>query len=217
MSEIKLLVAALEAVRAECPYVVKDLQVGQGSRGYKAVGIEGMLTKLQPALISHGVITIPEKMEVLSDDTYETRSGSSMRRVVMRITYAIVHSSGQSVGAVGVGEAADSGDKATPKAITGAYKSMLRQLFSIESVANDPDTRHSDDFSRVVQAESRSAIVDKVLSFIKKADSLEKMEKARVWAKEQKSKHGLSMDEWGEILEAMTTQTDILNQEIAHA
>jgi hypothetical protein len=65
--------------------------------------------------------------------------------VVAAVTYRLTHaSSGESEDCQVLGEASDAGDKAAPKALTGAYKYFLRQTFLIET-GDDPDRYASAD------------------------------------------------------------------------
>jgi hypothetical protein len=65
--------------------------------------------------------------------------------VVAAVTYRLTHApSGESEDCQVLGEASDAGDKAAPKALTGAYKYFLRQTFLIET-GDDPDRYASAD------------------------------------------------------------------------
>jgi hypothetical protein len=65
--------------------------------------------------------------------------------VVAAVTYRLTHApSGESEDCQVLGEASDAGDKAAPKALTGAYKYFLRQTFLIET-GDDPDRYTSAD------------------------------------------------------------------------
>lgn len=130
---------AVLGVMEECPYIQKTGQVGKGGYGYKFASEVDFLAALHPLMVKYRLTVMPVKSRVLSHEPYQTDKGSVMNRIILRNTYRVCHApTGQTVLIQVTGEAADLGDKATPKAMTLCLKYALRQLFNIET-GLDPD------------------------------------------------------------------------------
>jgi hypothetical protein len=124
---------------------------------YSFASERAFIAALRPAMLANGLYIHPVEMKELATEGFTSKSGSTInsRRVV--VTYAIVHAPSQSsIRVQVVGEGMDTGDKATNKAMTIAYKYALRQTFLIET-GDDPDEDPSEDYLR--DAEEREAAV----------------------------------------------------------
>ncbi len=111
------------------------------AQGFKFRGVDDVYNALNPLLAKHKVFTVPK---VLSERTEErqTKSGGTMLYRILWIRYRFYAEDGSFVDAVVQGEGADSGDKATNKAMAIAHKYALFQVFTIptEEIARaDPD------------------------------------------------------------------------------
>lgn len=107
-------------------------------QGFAFRGIDDVLNRMSKELVDANLVIIPR---VISRDVSErvNSRGNPLFYVVLTVEYTITSSlDGSSVQCVVVGEAMDSGDKATNKALSIAYKYMAFQLFSIP-IADDPD------------------------------------------------------------------------------
>ena len=100
------------------------------AQGYSFRGVDDIYSALNLLLANAGVAIIPN---VLSSEreTYDTAKGTKMFRCILRVRYLLIASDGSSLTADVEGEAMDSGDKATPKALSMAYKYMAFQVFCI--------------------------------------------------------------------------------------
>lgn len=109
-------------------------------QGYKFRGIDDVYNALSPILSENNLVLIPT---VLSENRREgqTKSGGVLFYVTLRIQYDIISAlDGSRVTSVVSGEAMDSADKATNKALSAAYKYLCMQLFCIPTEAdNDAD------------------------------------------------------------------------------
>lgn len=96
--------------------------------------IDALYNVLGPLFAKHGVLTIPV-VEERTQEVFETAKGSRMFHVVLRVRYYLqTQEDGEerdTVTAVVYGEALDTSDKATNKALTQAYKYMLIQVLCI--------------------------------------------------------------------------------------
>ena len=126
--EIGQLVAAICAVMRDVP------AVGASSRNdhqrYSYTSDAELLCSLQPAMAGHGVAIVPMQ----SAPTVVERSTSSGKggvRIDLVQTYRICHTSGEYMTAQVMGCGTDTQDKAAYKAMTGAFKYVLRQTFAV--------------------------------------------------------------------------------------
>jgi hypothetical protein len=101
------------------------------SQGFKFRGIDDVYNALSPALARHHLVMLPFIQERQVTER-PTRNGGVMLHVVLVVDYTFVCSTDGSFHTVrAYGEAMDSGDKATNKALAAAYKYMCFQAFCI--------------------------------------------------------------------------------------
>ena len=137
-SEPKGIYQAMAAIAAEIGAIGKDKRCTQGA-SFAYRGIDDVYNALNPIMAKHGVFVLPIAGE-RTTETRQTRNGATMEIVVMRMTYKFCHADGSFVEAVTVGQAMDSGDKATNKAMAIAHKYAILQAFCIPTEdMEDPD------------------------------------------------------------------------------
>lgn len=109
-------------------------------QGYKFRGIDDVFNALSPIISTHGLVILPR---ILSRTVTErtTPKGGVLFYVTVEADFDFVSSHDGSKHTVKTfGEAMDSGDKATNKAMSAAYKYAALQTFCIPTEAdNDPD------------------------------------------------------------------------------
>ena len=129
--------AALAAVMIDVGAVSKDGR--NESQNFNFRGIDAVVNAVGPALRAHGVLTLP----IVEDAHYEQvevgRNRSLMRQCTLKIRWRFVGPAGDYLDAVVVAEAMDSGDKATSKAHSVAYRTALLQVLCIPTDEPDPD------------------------------------------------------------------------------
>lgn len=158
---------AIPAVMADIKAIAKNNQ--NTMQHYKFRGIDDMYNELHDVLAKHGVFTVPEVLE--DREVYgESRSGSVMVTRVLKVKYTIYASDGSFITAVIQGEAMDSSDKASNKAIAAAHKYLLIQLFAIPTEDNAADAdmespemkkrqeKHFDDMEHKARTKARDLI-----------------------------------------------------------
>ncbi len=128
MSEQKLIYSAINSIMLELKHLGKD-QVNQAQR-FNFRGIDDVYNALHPLLAKHGVFTTSRILESNRREA-ETNKGSKTNWVVLRVEYTFHALDGSSLSTEVEGEAMDSGDKATSKALSMADKYALIQLFKI--------------------------------------------------------------------------------------
>jgi hypothetical protein len=121
--------------------IAKDRKNQQ--QGYNFRGIDDVYNALAPILARHHLIIVPR---VLSREKTEreTAKGGALFYVVVHVEFDIICSTdGTRITAATYGEAMDSADKATNKAMSAAYKYMAMQTFCIPTEGdNDADASH---------------------------------------------------------------------------
>ena len=134
---------ALQAICAVSAALAKDgisKDRNNAQQGYKFRGIDDCLNALAPLMASHGLVIIPECLDRTVTER-ETRNGGSLFYVTVRVKYRFYATEDAStVDAYVFGEAMDSADKATNKAMSAAYKYAVIQTFCIPTEGdNDAD------------------------------------------------------------------------------
>jgi ERF superfamily protein len=125
-------------VKREIGPVGKDSYNKQ--QGFNFRGIDAVVNAAAPALDKHGVIIIPQlrKTEYVTVETGQKRT--LMGHVRLEVAYLITGPRGDHLPEIVVpGEAMDSGDKATPKAMSVAYRIALLQALNLPTGDPDPD------------------------------------------------------------------------------
>lgn len=112
-------------------------------QGFAYRGIDDVLNRMSQHLVDAQLVILPK---VISRDVQErvNSRGNPLFYVTLTVEYTIASAiDGSTVTVVTVGEAMDSGDKATNKALSAAYKYMAFQAFAIP-IAEDADrTTHT--------------------------------------------------------------------------
>jgi len=98
---------------------------------YKFRGIDEVMNALAPLLVEHGLLIVPRMVERSSEER-QTKSGNAMFTVTVAAEFDFVSvEDGSAFTARTYGEAMDTGDKATNKAMAVAYKYAAFQTFCI--------------------------------------------------------------------------------------
>lgn len=142
---------AINAVQSELSKtgITKDRMNSQGS-GYKFRGIDDVYNAIAPLLSKHGLCILPRVLARTCDER-TSKNGGALFYVTVEAEFDFVCAEDGSKHTVKTfGEAMDSGDKATNKAMSAAYKYAAFQAFSIPTESdNDAD-------SHTHEVESRS-------------------------------------------------------------
>lgn len=145
-------------VMAEIQPVAKSKLNQQQNYAFR--GIDDAMAAVHDALIKYGVFFVPE---VVASEyvTRTTKSGTEMQVVRLQVAYRFYGPGGDCIAAVGMGEAMDSGDKATQKAMSSALKYVLFHTFCIVT----EETEHDDlDYSPPVGAGRQAYVKTKSIS-----------------------------------------------------
>ena len=136
----------LEITKA-CSYLLKDMQVGSGGYGYKAVSDEQVKLLVRNAMIENGVVGHIKSL----DSSYETERWQEGQKTKQQIkcsikgVYVFIDTEDSSTIEVPFfGYGIDSADKADGKALTYALKYMYLSTFIIPT-GLDKDKVHSNE------------------------------------------------------------------------
>jgi len=127
---------AISNVMAEIGAIPKDKQCTQGS-GFKYRGIDSVMDALHPILSRNKVFIVPEVLEQAREER-QSKSGGVLTYSICKIKYTFYTEDGSNVSSTVIGEAMDSGDKATNKSMAIAFKYACFQVFCIP-LEDDPD------------------------------------------------------------------------------
>ncbi len=129
--------AALVKVMAAVGVVGKSRK--NAAQGYQFRGIDDVLSACQGPMAEHGVLCIPRVVKE-ERETVATKSGGTMVSVRLTVDHYFTARDGSWVICTTVGEAMDSGDKATNKAMSAAMKYCLTMALCIPTHEDDRDT-----------------------------------------------------------------------------
>jgi hypothetical protein len=141
--------AAINGVMADVGAIGKDKTSVQQKFKYR--GVDDVMNALQPAMVKHGIFVVPEIIEQRREER-QTKTGGNLIYSVCTVRYTFYAKDGSSVQCVVIGEGMDSGDKATNKAMSIAFKYACFQVFCIptEEMA-DPDAETHPASQRVAE------------------------------------------------------------------
>jgi len=129
---------AWAAVMTDVQGLGKNQAVTSGPARFNFRGVDDVMNAVGPVLRTHGVSVIPVQVHSSSENV-TTRSGAHMRNVTVFVQYAINGPDGSTMPGAAAGEAADTGDKATPKAMSVAFRTFLLQALCLPTNEPDPD------------------------------------------------------------------------------
>jgi len=142
-SILQLLPKVADAIGA----VAKERTASMGSGGSFAFrGIDDLYNAVHGALVAQGVVLRPNVVEHTSVDRERLKDGRTTGmsiHVTVTVDYEFLAPDGSNLIVRMVGEALDTGDKATQKALSAALKTCLIQTFTIptEDVAKGDGAR----------------------------------------------------------------------------
>ena len=127
----------ITAVMAEIGSVGKESINSQ--QGFMYRGIDAVMNALNPALVKHKLFVVPEILNQRREER-QTAKGGNLIYSICTVKYTFYAEDGSSVSATVIGEGMDSGDKATNKAMSIAFKYACFQVFCIPTEEmKDPD------------------------------------------------------------------------------
>jgi hypothetical protein len=136
-SNAGLIYAAIPAIMTDIPAIYKDRK--NDAQHYNFRGIDDVYNAVNPLLSKHGVFMRADVQDIKREERL-SKSGGIMAFVQVRVRYSFVAKDGSFVSTDSLGEGMDSGDKATPKAMSIAQKYAILQMFCIPTAdPKDPE------------------------------------------------------------------------------
>lgn len=140
---------------------------------FKYRGIDAVMNALNPALIKNNLIVIPEVIEQTREER-TTSKGGLLIYSILKMRFTFMADDGSKVEAITIGEGMDSGDKASNKAMSVAYKYACFQVFCIptEELIDEPDkechdvapkTLSFEQLKNIREEQTRTGITDETL------------------------------------------------------
>jgi hypothetical protein len=111
------------------------------SQGFNFRGIDSVVNAVSPALQKFGVVVVPSVEEYEYQTVEIGRNRTAMGHVKVKVSYTFIGANGDAIKATVVGEAMDSGDKATAKAMSVAFRTALLQSLALPTDEVDPDAQ----------------------------------------------------------------------------
>lgn len=175
---------SISAVMRDCGAVTKDKWNSQ--QGYKFRGIDAVLNALSPAFTKNKIFVVPEVLDQTREERTTAKGGLLIYSVV-RVKYTFYAEDGSFVSAVVCGEGMDSGDKATNKAMSAAFKYACFQTFCIptEEMKDSEDDSPEPEPKKESPKDKTEALAKKCLNDAREAigDQTIRKEKAEALAK----------------------------------
>ena len=162
--EEKKIYQAINSIMKEIGAIGKNQKNQQQNFMFR--GIDAVMNAISPALIKYKVFVVPEVLEQTREER-QTKTGSNLIYSVCKMKYTFYAEDGSFVEAVVVGEGMDSGDKATNKAMSIAFKYACFQVFCIATEEmKDPDEECHEVEPKKKQKSESAAVADKKLQKI---------------------------------------------------
>lgn len=162
---------AINAVQADLARtgIAKDRRNQQ--QGYKFRGIDDVYAALAPLLAKHGLCILPRVLARTCTERNTARGGAIFYTTVEAEFDFVCAEDGSKHTVKTFGEAMDSGDKSTNKAMSAAYKYACLQAFSIPTEGdNDADATSHEPVAQTAQA---APDMQTILQSLQGAPSLE--------------------------------------------
>lgn len=139
-AEKKTIAEAMAGVMAGVRGVGKnDEHVAPNAR-FKFRGIDAVMNAVGPALREHGVVVVPQLQSIEHRDV-QTSGGKASRETTVLVKYLWTGPDGSTLESIVPGEAMDSGDKGTAKAMSVAFRIALLQALCLPTDDPDPDSQ----------------------------------------------------------------------------
>lgn len=135
--ENKQIYTSLAAIMSEISFIGKNKTNQQ--QGFKYRGIDDIMNELHGLFAKNSIIILPIVKEIRQDER-TNKNGTLLFYTKLTVQYDFIAPDGSSVSATAIGEAMDSGDKSTNKAMSVALKYVILQMFLIPTEEmKDPD------------------------------------------------------------------------------
>jgi hypothetical protein len=164
MSEQQGIHAAMIGILADIGAIDKSQK--NTSQGYAFRGIDQFLNAVHPLMAKHGVYVTPVVERV--DRSERASKSSVLLYSIATVRFVFRATDGSSVECVTVGEGMDSGDKATNKAMSAAYKYALMQVFAVPTEEMIDGDAESHEVTNGAPKSARKTNLEELYAFLEK-------------------------------------------------
>lgn len=119
--------------------IAKTSRADLGGAKVNYRGIEAAMNEMSVILIRNGISVTPSYSELTIQERAKAEAGKATRFVTVKGAFSFAADDGSSLVCTTYGEAMDSGDKATIKAQSVAFRTALFQQFIVPTMAMDPE------------------------------------------------------------------------------
>ena len=138
--------AAICAVMKDVDFIGKDRS--NDFHRYKFRGIDDCYNAIHGPLTKHGVFIVPTVLErdfreYTKAPTEKNREGGMIFYTTLKVSHKFYAEDGSFIEAVTYGEAMDTGDKSTNKAMSAAMKYAILEVFAIPTEGDNDTENHS--------------------------------------------------------------------------
>jgi len=161
-------------IQEEIPVILKNREFKdkQGRTMYKFRGVDDLYNALHPLFRKYRVFMTPEVLESQRSER-KSSSGGILFSVILKIKYELITEDGSSINAIVQGEAMDSGDKATNKAMSVAQKYALIQIFQVPTdEKKDPENNRHE-----IIPEEQKEEIDELMILLEKCKTADEVQK----------------------------------------
>ncbi len=135
-----LIFKKIPAIMSEVGAIEKNRSSADGPK-YKFRGIDDLYFALQPLLSKHGVFFTPN-IVAQSREERQSKSGNTLTYSILNVEFTFYAEDGSFFKATTVGEAMDTSDKSSNKAMSAALKYALLEVFCIPT-EEEKDTEYN--------------------------------------------------------------------------
>lgn len=135
--ENKTVIQALNEVMKSVGAIAKTDR--NQSQGFNFRGIDSVVNAVSPALQKFGVIVTPDVLDYRYETVEIGRNRTAMGHVRVQVAYTFHGPNGDFIVSTVCAEAMDSGDKASAKAMSVAFRTALLQTLCLPTDEVDPD------------------------------------------------------------------------------
>ena len=137
-TNVSAIYGQLADVMADCDHVAKKDR--NEHQRFLFRGIDAVVNAVGPILRKHRVIVVP-RVRTVTYETVMTTKEKLSTACRVEVDYAFMSGiDGSEIGATVAAEAWDTGDKATPKAMSVAFRTALLQALALPTDEPDPDS-----------------------------------------------------------------------------
>lgn len=154
MSQPGKIYGLIPKIMGEVGSIEKVRSASGSGASYKFRGIDDVYASFQPLLSKHGVFCAPRVIHAEREER-QSKSGGNLIYTVLKVEFRFYADDGSSFEVITAGEAMDSSDKSSNKAMSAAMKYAFLQVFCIPTEDdNDTENNHHEPLPKQPRVQS---------------------------------------------------------------